>query len=63
MPAAGGQDRSADGVDLIVDDDLIFRLVQFHHPAKLVGLTGFAPAFAGEPAAYEGEERQLRIPK
>src|SRR5215468_11949466 len=53
MVAAGGRHRSADGVDLIVNDDLIFRLMQFHHLAKLVGLAGFAPAYAGEPAAHD----------
>jgi len=57
MVAAGGRHRSADGVDLIVNDDLIFRLMQFHHLAKLVGLAGFAPATRVSPRHTIAEDR------
>jgi hypothetical protein len=49
--------RSADGVDLLVNDDLIFRLMQFHHLAKLVGLAGFAPPTRVSPRHRIAEDR------
>src|SRR6516165_11801001 len=53
-------------VDLVIGDDLVLRLLQFHHLAELVGLAGLAPRLRGgrllRMTSVDGSNRLRSLP-